>query len=82
MSRISGLDIEAQEPRPDCKVRLDLSVSPYFENCAKIRGISTRALLIRIVDTILEHQMVLNILDDQEEYKSRRKGEHRYRERV
>jgi hypothetical protein len=49
----------------------------YFDTCARIRGISSRSLLRRILDTIVHDQMVGAILDDDCK-RERRKGEHRY----
>lgn len=36
----------------------------YFKACARIRGISTRDLVARVVKTIVDDHMVLAILDD------------------
>lgn len=46
----------------------------YFDACARIRGISTTALVQRLLDAIAADQMVLSILDDEGDYR-RRKGE-------
>jgi hypothetical protein len=51
----------------------------YFDACARIRNISPRALIRRVLDAIAEDCMVANVLDDQDAILSRRKGEHRYR---
>ena len=51
----------------------------YFDACARIRNISHRSLIRRVLGTIAEDCMVANILDDQDDMRTRRKGEHRYR---
>jgi hypothetical protein len=50
----------------------------YFLACARIRDISPRSLLRRLVATISEDQLVVSVLDDADAIKERRKGEHRY----
>ena len=50
----------------------------YFQSCARIRGISVRSLVNRLLGHIGKDQMVSGILDDQDNI-GRRKGEHPYR---
>ena len=59
---------------------VDSHLVRYLDACARIRGISTRALTRRVLSAIAEDQPVENILDDQEDLRSRRKGEHPFRE--
>lgn len=50
----------------------------YFMRCARIRDISTRGLVVRLLDVIAKDLMVSSVLDDGDCIKVRRKGEHRY----
>lgn len=50
----------------------------YFLACARIRDISTHGLLRRLADVVCADQLVSSVLDDSEQIKERRKGEHRY----
>jgi hypothetical protein len=58
---------------------IDAADAEYFAACARIRNISPRALIRRVLGAIAEDHMVANVLDDQDAILSRRKGEHRYR---
>jgi hypothetical protein len=49
----------------------------YFEACARIRDISTKALVNRVMRAIATDQLVLAILDDGSE-RIRQPGEHRF----
>jgi hypothetical protein len=60
-------------------VCFELTGEQYLRSCARIRKISMQALIIRILETIAEDQMVANILDD-DAVTQRRKGERGYRE--
>ena len=60
---------------------VDSHIVRYLESCARIRGISTHALTRRVLSVIAEDHLVQNILDDQDDLRSRRKGEHPFREK-
>jgi len=53
----------------------------YFSVCARIRGVSRAALIRRLLHTIAHDQMVGSVLDDENDMKRRRLGEHRYKHR-
>ena len=65
--------------------RVDIRVSPaameYFLVCARIRGVSRAVLLRRLLHTVAHDQMVGSVLDDENDMKRRRPGEHRYKHR-
>jgi hypothetical protein len=52
----------------------------YLLACARIRDISPRSLLKRVVDAISTDQLIPSVLDD-DGRKTRRKGEHRFSHR-
>jgi hypothetical protein len=53
----------------------------YLLACARIRNISVRSLLRRLISDVAEDQLIPSILDDADDMKARRKGEHQYRSR-
>lgn len=59
----------------------DGEVARYFAACARIRKITTRALVRRLIGAVAEDQLVSSILDDEDSLLNRRKGEHTYRGR-
>jgi hypothetical protein len=60
----------------------DTELGRYFLSCARIRGISPRSLLRRLVKAISEDHLVASVLDDTDTIKDRQKGEHRYSRRL
>ena len=52
----------------------------YFRSCARIRGISTAALLNRVLKAVADEQLVLAVLDD-DSARVRLDGERRYMDR-
>jgi hypothetical protein len=60
-------------------VCFELTGEQYLRSCARIRNISMQALIIRLLETIAEDQLVGSILDD-DAAQVLRKGERRYRE--
>lgn len=64
------------------QISLDITGSDleYLEACARIRDITARSLVRRLLTVIARDQMVACILDD-EAIRKRMKGERRYRGR-
>jgi hypothetical protein len=58
----------------------DTDAGRYFVSCARIRQIKPNSLLRRLLTAITEDQLVASVLDDAEELKARKKGEHRFAE--
>ena len=69
-----------QVPKPRRRIVATIPIKHdlYLHTCARIRGISLTALLTRLVDLVGQDQLVASVLDDADEIKVRRKGEHRY----
>ena len=43
----------------------------YLAAAARIRGVSPQTLMRRLMKLVLDEQLILNILDDQDEYETR-----------
>lgn len=52
----------------------------YINRCARIRGVSVTSLLSRLLAVIAKDQLVGGILDDFDNMKQRRPGEHKFKE--
>lgn len=52
----------------------------YLFSCARLRGISSNALVKRLMTAIMQDQLVEAVLDDAGVAVRRRPGEHKYRE--
>lgn len=68
----------------DVRVRMNEQTEKgrYFDACARIRGISTGALLNRLLTVIAKDQMVAAILDDEDKLRGPlKKHERPYREK-
>lgn len=50
----------------------------YFLACARIRDISPTTLGRRLIAAICADLLVVSVLDDGDNYRSRSKGEHKY----
>jgi hypothetical protein len=48
----------------------------YVHACARIRHISTTRLMMRVMQTVCDDQLVLSILDDESKQPKRLPGEH------
>jgi hypothetical protein len=58
----------------------DTEAGRYFVACARIRKIKPSSLFRRLLMAISEDQLVASVLDDADELKARKKGEHRFAE--
>lgn len=58
--------------------KIDGDEERYLQACARIRNVSVRTLIRRLLEEITKSQMVEAILDDNGETMKRRKGEHAY----
>ncbi len=65
---------------------LEFTLTPeqlaYLVKCARIRNISVNGLVRRLMDVIARDELVMSILDDAGQCVDRRKGEHRFSEKV
>lgn len=58
------------------RVYLILDENPYFESCARIRGIKTRSLIRRLIKVIEEDQLISSVLDDADCITEKQRYEH------